>query len=122
MKNLEQAESLAASVAPYFLNSERLTDRAQWLLLESELALAQGRAPWGLLQKVSTFVASPEVKTQPCLGAAVRVHQGRLSVLAQEGLPRNLLASVEREARFSGCLYAARLAHEALANLERPAR
>jgi len=79
--------------------------------------------PESLLQKLSTFVTSPEVKTRPCLGAVVRVHQGRLSALAKEaGLARNLLRGVEREARSSGCLYAARLAHEALAHLEPPAR
>jgi len=118
MKDLERAESLAAFVAPYFVGSDSLADRSDWLVLQSRLALAKREVPPELLTQVADLVGTPGMQANPCLRAEVRMYQGRLLAFAgQAQASRGVLGSVEREARRDGCLRTARQVREA--SLER---
>lgn len=114
ISDLAQAESMASSVAPYFVGSESLTERSNWLGLEARLALAKGVVPPDLLARAAALSESPGMERRPCLRAEARMYQGRLLALAgQPASARRVLAGVTREATRSGCLRTARLAREA---------
>ena len=114
MNDLAQAESMASSIAPYFVGSESLTERSNWLGLEARLALARGAVSPDLPARAAALAGSPGMERRPCLRAEVRMYQGRLLPLAGQSAPaRRILAVVAREATQAGCLRTARLAREA---------
>ena len=113
MNSVAQAESMASSVAPYFVGSESLTERSNWLGLECRLALARGVARPDLAAKAAALAESPGMEGRPCLRAEARMNQGRILALGgQAPAARHILAAVAREAAQAGCLRTARVARE----------